>query len=114
MPYLETEVFDFLAAFPAEFFLDHQFHTETISLAFPEYAHIPYEKKTAPLVLDTNFFRNFNRDIFHYSRTNRNRAITNRMFFISRYLRSLIDKNYSRAAVEFGEQAIHLLQLERL
>ena len=114
MPYLETEVFDFLAALPAEMFLDHQFHTETISLAFPEYAHIGYEEKTAPLVLDTNYFRSFNRDIFRYSNTNRNRQMTNRMFFISRYLRSLIDKNYSRAAVEFGEQAIHLLQLERL
>lgn len=113
-PYLETELFDFLTVLPAEIFLDHNFHTETIALAFPEFAQIPYEEKTAPLVSDTNYFRAFSHDIFRYSNTKRNRKMTNRMFFLSRFLRSALDKNYSRAVTEFGEQAIHLLQLERL
>ena len=114
MPYLETDVFDFLAALPVEIFLDHRFHTETIAFAFPEYAQIPYEEKTAPLVFDTSYFRAFSRDIFRYSITKRNRKMANRMFFLSRYLRSVVDKNYSRTVADFGEQTIHLLQLERL
>lgn len=114
MPYLESELFDFLSRLPAEMFLDFKFHTETIAFAFPEFVQIPYEEKTAPLNFDTDYFKTFSRDIFRYSRTNRNRNLTNRMFFLSRYLRSLVNKNYSRAACEFGEQAIHLLQLERL
>lgn len=114
MPYLETEVFEFLSALPSELFLDHEFHTETIRFAFPEFAHIPFEEKTAPLVSDTGYFRNFSRDVFNFSRTAKNRQMTNPMFFLSRFLRSAIDKKYSRTVVEYGEQAIHLLQLERL
>lgn len=113
-PYLETELFDFLAALPAEMFLDRQFHTETIAAAFPEYAHLPYEKKNSPPAADANFFRAYSREITLYSMTKRNRQLTNRMFFWSRYLRQAVDKKYGRAVAEFGEQAIHLLQLERL
>ncbi|HMS41491.1 MAG TPA: asparagine synthase C-terminal domain-containing protein [Pyrinomonadaceae bacterium] len=114
MPYLETEVFDFLSALPVEMFLNHEFHTETIFFAFPEFANIPFEEKTAPLVPDTEYFRRFSRDVFKFSRTPRNRQMTNPMFFLSRFLRASVDKKYSRAVVEYGEQAIHLLQLERI
>ena len=113
-PYLDADVFDFLSALPGEMLVDHRFHTDTIAFAFPEYAHIPYEDKTAPPVLDFNRFRAFGRDIFRYSTTKRNHQLTNPFFFLSRHLRSLVDKSYSRAAADFGEQAILLLQLERL
>lgn len=114
MPYLESEVFDFLSALPAEMFLDHNFHTETIQFAYPEFAHIPFEEKSAPPVSDTKYFQTFSRDVFKFSKTPRNRQMTNRMFFLSRFLRSVIDKKYNRAVAEYGEQAIHLLQLERI
>jgi len=113
-PYLDADVFDFLYALPGEMLVDHRFHTDTITFAYPEYAHIPYEDKTAPAVQDFNRFRAFGRDIFRYSTTKRNHRLTNPFFFLSRYLRSLVDKSYSRTAAVFGEQAILLLQLERL
>lgn len=112
-PYLDAELFGFLAALPAEMLLDHRFHTDTIACAFPEYAAIPYEEKTAAPVLDFASFRTLSRDIFRYSTTRRYRQLTSSFFFLSRYMRSLVDRRYSRAAAEFGEQAIHLLQLER-
>ena len=114
MPYMETEVYDFLSSIPAEMFLDHQFHTEAISFAFPKYAHLPYELKTAPLNFDIKYFRNFSREIYQYSKTKRNRRLINPLFVFPRYLRTAIDKNYSRRVPDFGEQIIHLLQLERL
>ena len=104
----------FLFALPAEMLVDRRFHTDTISFAFPKYAQIPYEDKTPPPVLDSSRFRAFSRDIVRYSATKRNRQLTNSFFFLSRHLRVLVDKTYSRAAVEFGEQAILLMQLERL
>jgi len=113
-PYLDPDVFDFLFALPAEMLVDRRFHTDTISFAFPEYAQIPYEDNAAPPVLDFKRFRAFSRDIVRYSTTKRNRQLTNPFFFLSRHLRVLVDKTYSRAAVEFGEQAILLMQLERL
>jgi len=110
-PYLETELFDFLSSLPAEMLLDKEFHNETIAFAFPEYADFPYENKNAPNVSDNQYFRAYSRDIFRFSRTKKNRRMTNGSFFLLRYLRSMIDKNY---AVEYGEQAVHLLQIERL
>jgi hypothetical protein len=95
-------------------FLDRTFHTETITLAFPEFAEIPFEEKNVAAVLDFPYFRRLSRDIFRFSGSPRNRMLTNWTFFLPRFLRIAIQKNYSRAATEFGEQAIHLLQLERL
>ncbi len=113
-PYLENKLFDFLSSLPAELFLDQRFHTETIAFAFPEYLHIPYEKKNSPPISDAHHFKKLSRDIFRFSTIKRHRQFTNRMFFLSRYLRCVVDKNYCQAATEYGEQAIHLLQMERL
>ena len=113
-PYLDADVFDFLSALPGQMLVDRRFHTDTISFAFPKYAEIPYEDNAPPPVLDFSRFRAFSRDIVRYSATKRHRQLTNSFFFLSRHLRALIDKTYSRAAVEFGEQAILLMQLERL
>jgi len=46
--------------------------------------------------------------------TKRNIKFVNRRFFLLRFLRSMIDKNYGRAVAGYGEQAIVLMQLERL
>ena len=112
-PYLDADVFDFLSALPDEMLVDRRFHTDAIAFGFPEYAHIPYEDKGAPPVLDFSRFRAFGRDIFRYSTTKRARELTNSLFFLPRHLRSMVDKSYSRATAEFGEQATLLLQLER-
>ena len=52
--------------------------------------------------------------MFRYSATKRNRQLTNSLFFLSRHLRAFVEKKYSHAAVEFGEQAMLVMQLERL
>jgi asparagine synthase (glutamine-hydrolysing) len=47
-PFLDHELFDFLISLPAEIIVDHSFHTDTIRLAYPEFASIPFEDKTSP------------------------------------------------------------------
>lgn len=42
-PYLDDAVFDFLMALPGELLLDHQFHTDAISQAFPAMSAVPYD-----------------------------------------------------------------------
>jgi asparagine synthase (glutamine-hydrolysing) len=44
-PYLDHDVYDLLASLPAEVFLDHEFHTEAIRRAYPEFAEVPFEIK---------------------------------------------------------------------
>lgn len=41
-PYLDADLFDFLASLSAEIMWDRTFHSETIEKAFPEHADIPY------------------------------------------------------------------------
>jgi hypothetical protein len=47
-PYLDHDLFDFLATLPAEMLMDHDFHTDTIARAYPAFAGIPYANKRAP------------------------------------------------------------------
>ncbi|SCX95559.1 asparagine synthase-related protein [Desulfoluna spongiiphila] len=44
-PYLDHELYNFLTSLPAEYFLDHTFHQNTIAKQYPAYAHLPYETK---------------------------------------------------------------------
>lgn len=45
VPYLDSELFRFLASVPDTVVVDYKLHTDTISRAFPEYADIPYAEK---------------------------------------------------------------------
>ena len=48
-PYLDTDVFTLLASLPADMLRNereyHRFHSDTISRAYPEFAHVPYAAK---------------------------------------------------------------------
>jgi len=56
-PYLDHQVFDFLASLPGEMLLDKAFHTDTISAAHPRLATIPYStpRRTGTLVKTLTF-----------------------------------------------------------
>ncbi|MEZ5427941.1 MAG: hypothetical protein R2747_16845 [Pyrinomonadaceae bacterium] len=112
-PYLDDELFDFLISLPAETFLDHRFHTETIAAAYPEFAGLGYEKKEAGEVKDAGHFKKYGRDILRFALTRRKKTLTNRRFLLSRCLRGTFDPAYSRNVIDFGELAIMLMQLER-
>ena len=63
-PYLDYELYDFLASLPPHLLADGSFHTETIHRAFPEYSQIPFEHKTT--VNDTEYFRRFSGEFLSY------------------------------------------------
>jgi len=44
-PYLDRDLFDFLAALPAELLMDRSLHTDAIARAWPQHARLPYERK---------------------------------------------------------------------
>lgn len=49
-PYLDRDVCNYLLSLPPGLTIDRDFHTETILRAFPEYAHVPFERTHAPRV----------------------------------------------------------------
>lgn len=48
-PYLDRDLFDFLAALPAEQLMDRALHSDAIARAWPQLAHLAYERKGATL-----------------------------------------------------------------
>jgi hypothetical protein len=44
-PYLDRDLYDFLAALPAALLMDRSLHTDAIARAWPQYANVPYERK---------------------------------------------------------------------
>ena len=46
-PYLDADVYDFLAGLPASVLMDRTLHTEAISRAWPQFAGVPYEERGA-------------------------------------------------------------------
>jgi asparagine synthase (glutamine-hydrolysing) len=55
-PYLDAAVWEFLMSLPAHLLLDHRFHIDAISAAFPSMADVPYARKR-PLPLHVQRFR---------------------------------------------------------
>jgi asparagine synthase (glutamine-hydrolysing) len=49
-PYLDADIVDFMLSMPAELILDKVFHDECIATAFPMFAGISYEDRTAKSV----------------------------------------------------------------
>jgi hypothetical protein len=47
-PFLDRDLYSFLASLPAEMLWDHAFHTETICRAYPEMVAIPFPEKSQP------------------------------------------------------------------
>jgi hypothetical protein len=48
-PFLDDDLYDFLASLPVELALGRTLHTETIARSYPQFASIPYEREGAPL-----------------------------------------------------------------
>lgn len=44
-PYLDHDLYDFLASLPATMLLNRRLHTDTIRRAYPRYADIPYDRR---------------------------------------------------------------------
>jgi len=44
-PYVDVDLYDFLSGLPASILMDRTLHTEALARAWPQYAHVPYERK---------------------------------------------------------------------
>lgn len=113
-PFLEYELYDFLASLTSEFLLDHNFHTQTIARAYPEFSSIPYGDKSVKETPQPAVHTQFARDLFRYSLTSRKKALIDRKFLLTRTLRGIVDGSYGSAVAHYGELATILLQLERI
>ena len=115
-PYLSREVYEFLAALPAAFFLDHTFHTETISHSYPEHAKLRYEAKgNTEARSDWLSIADHAWDAIRYCvLTGTRTEFVNRSFFLPRIVKGLVNVAYGTTLPTLFRRAIYLTQLESI
>lgn len=114
-PYLDHELYSFLTSLPAEYFLDHSFHEQTISQKYPQYAHIPYEAKSPPIKYERasvnypqiyELLRYFIREFTNY-------PMYRPIFIYPRLVKSLLTTKYYNRSNHLYRIPIYLDQLRR-
>lgn len=109
-PYIDHEVFDFMTSQPASMYLDYQLHTDAITRAYPQFAHLPYEKADFSRLVPSHF-RQFAFEVSRYHLTRRSRSLRDG-FMWSRLLASLA---FGRAGIVWlSSLTIYFAQLDHL
>jgi hypothetical protein len=115
-PYLDHDLYDLLAGLPAETLLDHRLHTEAIQRAYPRYADIPFEDKSAQLMDSREENWRFVMQLAQCVRGSkrwRSKLMRN-SYVLPRLFRCLIDRQYGETTGWITPLLLYLFQLERL
>jgi hypothetical protein len=110
-PYIDRELFDFITTLPPSMLIGTAFHTEVIRKAYPQYAHIPFERECwkAPGKPNRPYFRRLARDVLQMMSGRPSNIVTSPR----RYLPLLYGLVAGSRINRFSILAIYLLQLER-
>jgi asparagine synthase (glutamine-hydrolysing) len=114
-PYLDHDLYDFLASLPAELFLDRSFHTDTIRQAYPRYAHVPFDNEVrTPQVESAGHYRQFGRELTRYALTHQPSRYVRYSYLLPKSLKCSVNAAYGDTLFSdsyFGPHAVYLLQL---
>jgi asparagine synthase (glutamine-hydrolysing) len=110
-PFLDADLYDFLASLPAAILLDRRLHTETIERAYPARADIPFDDRGGEPEDARSFFRRYARELARsavpIARSRLMRAAT----VLPRLATSALD---GRDRLWVGSPVIYLLQVEEI
>ncbi len=117
-PYLDDDLYDFLASLPADLFLSHTFHTETIRQAYPHSARIPFDNEVNPSkdIPQSGYYRLFGRECLSYALTHGRSRYLRYSYILPRLLKCALDETYGETLFSYrclGSHALYLLHLER-
>lgn len=113
-PYLDRELFDLLASLPARLFADYTFHTETIKLAYSEYAEIPFAESRHS---DENYqehYQQLARETIRYLLQTGGRRWMRGRYLIPRLIRPLIFSGDSTNVEWLATSALYYAQLSEV
>jgi asparagine synthetase B (glutamine-hydrolysing) len=110
-PYLDTDVMNFLMSLPAEVLLDHNFHSDTVAIAYPDYQHIGYAEYTHQQhgSRHRNYWRRFSIELLLYIIRERGNRMVNIGWLVPRLIaNTLLGRQFSAPL-----RAQYLVQLGR-
>ncbi len=111
-PYLDHDLYDFLAGLPAHMLADHAFHTDTIARAYPRYAALPYEDKNTPALDTFDCEAGFGRELARHLLPRKPSRLMRNAFLRPRLLASLLSRKLSASTNWYSATALYLHQLE--
>lgn len=111
-PFCDYGVYRHLASLPADMVLDHTFHNDAITKAFPDAGRIPYADKPKPSESDGPELIGLAYDLAWYGKRTWPSQLISYAYVLPRVLRSLVDPRYRPAMRWVAPPVIYLLQLE--
>src|ERR1051326_2709624 len=108
-PYLDYDLYDFLASLSAPWQLDGGFHTQVIQRAYPKYKHIAYASEG----LSTSGYRIHILNVLKYLTFNRSKLV-NRSWLFLVLLNAVVKDDFSFVRKLNIRRMIYLIQLENL
>lgn len=111
-PFCDYGVYQHLASLPAAMVLDHTFHNDTISKAFPAAGAIPYAYKPKFRENDGKELVQLSHELLRYCYRQWQSSLVSFSYVVPRAMRCLIDRAYASTMLWLAPPAIYLLQLE--
>jgi hypothetical protein len=111
-PYLDHDLYDFLASLPVRLLLDGRLHTDAIRRAFPKFREVPFQDPQAPRPRPWMMRRDFLRRLAPYARGRAGALARNPASLVDWC--SLAHRFFDVGTFVQPELLLYLLQLERL
>lgn len=112
-PFLDHDLFDFMATLPADMLMDRAFHTDAIARAYPAFAHIPYANhKAAPPADDTHIQARFLTEAAHRFLLRRPSPLLNNVIPRTKLLAGMLSRGRIRPCV--SPLVIYLDQIDSI
>ncbi len=112
LPFLDHDLFDFLASLPVEMIRGNAFHDEVIRRAYPEYADIPFEKKPNPPTYDPAHFRATTRELTAFVLHHRPWRLIKPGFMASRLMQRAATLGFSAGGIWYIPLVVYLTLLD--
>ena len=113
-PYLDHDLFDFLASLPADFLMDRSFHTEAILSGYPASRQVRFENKKVPdpkfEKQNAEFAHRLGMEIGFWRRSDSLRTYS----LAARLFTSRLSYKFAGSSAWYFRPAVWLLQLESL
>ncbi|MGH8127247.1 MAG: hypothetical protein ACRETC_02615 [Gammaproteobacteria bacterium] len=113
-PYLDHDLYDFLASLPARMVLDHALHTDAIWRAYPRYAAHPFGEHNETPQHDHTHYRRFLREVSGEVLTHPRSRLLRHSAILPRLARCTVDRGYRSSIDWIGQRVAYLRGLEAL
>ena len=113
-PFIDHEVYDFLASLPGQIFVGRDIHSETIRRTYPQWAHLPYEDKGCRPVNPSEYYAKFSRQLaaLVWRRGKVRSKLLRNGFLFPRLMRAWLSPTYAGSLGWMAPHALYLIMLE--